>query len=112
MQATLPFLHKPSRDPAVIADYVATKTEETETLDFKMKIDRTPDKVPDLAKDVAAFANNLGGDLVIGITEQNDRASGWYYMSDSELKDALKWITDALDLLRPADFKSYVVFEA
>lgn len=46
---------------------------EKSTMDFKVTVD--PGDQRELAKDVAAFANHLGGTLVIGGVEQNEKVT-------------------------------------
>lgn len=67
------YLHKPVRDFASIDEFVKTKQAESEQLDFKAVVHTKPQE---FAKDVAAFANNLGGDLIIGINDKDDCADG------------------------------------
>lgn len=44
---------------------------ESETLDYKEEIENSDKGKRDFSKDVCAFANTEGGDLVIGVKEQN-----------------------------------------
>jgi len=105
MRITKPFLHGPEYDPVILREYVPGK-EESDSLEFKRQIP----KVSDLARDIAALANSLGGDLVVGIEEHNDRAVAWNYILPAGLAIALQQITQALGFLRPGDFISSVVF--
>lgn len=59
---------------------------EQATLDLKVKADLT--KVFHLAKDVAAFANHLGGVLIIGASETNGRVGAYVQMSEAEMNAA------------------------
>lgn len=56
------------------------------TLDLKVRLDLT--KTFHLAKDVAAFANHLGGTLIIGAKEKAARVDEYRGMSESDLKAA------------------------
>jgi predicted HTH transcriptional regulator len=55
------FLHEPIADGSKIAELVAARAEEGQQLEFK------PD-LNDSAKEVAALANAIGGDLIIGVS--------------------------------------------
>jgi hypothetical protein len=64
---------------------VLGQTLESELLDFKACVnfgDKTEEKIRSAAADIVAFANNLGGNLVIGLTEKSNengvRAAGAY----------------------------------
>jgi len=49
---------------------------ESETLDFKQMVPGNDDKVrQDFVKDVCAFANSSGGDLVYGIVDYDGKAN-------------------------------------
>jgi hypothetical protein len=87
------FLHKPVRDGDTVARLIAAKAEENQHLDFKGgfwddKRDRckkcgetsvrASSAAEEVAKDVAAMANAEGGDLLVGVDDTDDRASGWW----------------------------------
>lgn len=49
--------------------------DESVTLDFKRQLyTKSDEDKAEIQKDVCAFANSEGGDLVIGITDDRDRA--------------------------------------
>jgi len=58
---------------ASVHQLVPRRAREAEDLDFKGELYRRDD--PDLAKDVAAMANTLGGVIVLGVEEQQELAS-------------------------------------
>lgn len=70
------FLHTPAWSREIIQGYVSQHRTEGEQLDFK-----SPPPWKDgleAAKDVASFANHLGGDIIIGIDEDgSDCAKDW-----------------------------------
>lgn len=79
----------------IIGQYVSQHITENEHLDFKS----SPgwNDVMDAAKDVAAFANHLGGDIIIGIDEDgNDRAEDWDPIPNHEIaaieEKAVNWL--------------------
>jgi hypothetical protein len=56
---------------------------ETATLDLKAKADLT--KTFHLAKDVAAFANHLGGNLIFGAVEKDGRVGRYVPLTEAEM---------------------------
>src|SRR6266446_789055 len=87
------FLHLPIRDGQAVAELVARKEIESQNLDFKggfwedsrYRCKACGDKAliqrpagVEAGKDVAAMANTDGGDLIAGVDDTDDRASGWY----------------------------------
>lgn len=52
--------------------------QESLTLDYKASsaVDKTPSKKEEIAKDASAFANAAGGQIVYGMTEQNNLPNG------------------------------------
>jgi hypothetical protein len=76
------FIHKPIRNTNEVAKVVTEQQEENESLDFKQEVWKDG---AEAAKDAAAFANHVGGDIIIGVTESNHTASGW---KDVALADA------------------------
>ena len=115
METKRPLLQDKVRDPALIRSFVPGG-KETERLDFKREIgkgkDGTP-KIPELAKDIAALANNMGGELIIGVVEDEDtgEAIDWKWIPDSDVKTHRQWITDSFVFLRPGDLATSVVFD-
>lgn len=61
------FLHERVRDWTTLDNFVQNQKPANEQLDFKGKI---PPNVARLAERIASFANNRGGDIVIGIQEK------------------------------------------
>ncbi len=120
------FLHQRADTPEIIADYLKNSREEDEQLDFKavawQKNDKkkipwiegettTPPLPPSLeaAKDVAAFANHLGGDIIVGVSDKNDRAAGWNPIPNADVTDKISNIRDWLIIhLRPQSFAGNV----
>lgn len=63
-----------------VAGWVRGASPEGETLDFKGAFwtDKgTRPRAEEIAKDVAAFLNNRGGVLVVGVADDADRAAGF-----------------------------------
>ncbi|REG27000.1 putative DNA-binding protein [Archangium gephyra] len=78
----LAYLHSPIRDAETTIQLVANQEIESMHLDFKEffwtknpNSNREPGQ--EAAKDIAAFANSEGGTIVVGVSDTNDRASGW-----------------------------------
>ena len=64
-------------DRLVLDQFVANKVPESDVVDFKGEIGPgTESSKQELAKDVAAFANHLGGLLIIGMSEEKDAGTG------------------------------------
>ena len=64
-------------DETWLSDLIANRTPESERLDFKRELPQGSDKSrADFLKDVCAFANANGGDLIFGVEEKNAEASG------------------------------------
>ncbi|TWS94993.1 helix-turn-helix domain-containing protein [Reyranella sp. CPCC 100927] len=62
-------------DLATIDALISNGVTESQTLDFKADLSlTTPDDKKEFLKDVSAFANAAGGDLVLGVTQ--DKATG------------------------------------
>ncbi len=87
------FLHSRIRDGQKVAELVARNEMESQNLDFKGGFwedskyrckecgDRALVQRPasvEAGKDVAAMANADGGDLIVGVDDTDDRASGWF----------------------------------
>src|SRR6266851_7643271 len=108
------FLHKPARDGAAVANLKAAKAPEDQHHDFKggfwedavQRCQKCKHKTPvsgsgglEAAKDVAAMANALGGDLIVGVDETGDQASGWWggkpIPGDAD-KTVLRWLKNQL----------------
>jgi len=99
------FLHRPVRDTAEVLRYVDERRSENCHLDFKQKFwdARQPTSPVEAAKDVAAFANADGGDIVIGIIDEADCAAG-FYSSEVDAAVAFTQLRDWLrNRLRPRD---------
>ena len=87
------YLHEPVRDGLAVAGLKSDGASEGQHLDFKgafwedaarrcrncgteVKVAGTASV--EAAKDVAAMANAFGGDIIVGIDDTGDRASGWW----------------------------------
>src|SRR5262245_8967300 len=84
------FLHTPVRSPAVVEKYERQHREEGEQLDFKAIAWKKGESL-EAAKDVAAFANHLGGDIIIGINDKSDCADGWNPIPNADITVFLRW---------------------
>jgi hypothetical protein len=83
--------------------FIQDRQRETKQLDFKAEIGRNR---AEEAKDIAALANQLGGDLIIGIREKDEQAEGWKLIVDSKLKQDLQQINQSLTaMIRPESFQ-------
>jgi hypothetical protein len=65
------FLHIPVRTPERVLELVRSSAEEGTYLEFKPTLNRA-----DAEKEAAAFANGLGGDLIVGVHAPRDPDSG------------------------------------
>ncbi|ANB77923.1 hypothetical protein AYM40_36910 (plasmid) [Paraburkholderia phytofirmans OLGA172] len=75
---------------------------ESRTLDYKRDWPADRDARAELAKDVCAFANSLGGDLVFGMREEGGAAAAIVPLRLANLDAELLTLTNALrDLLEP-----------
>jgi hypothetical protein len=89
------FLHTPAWNREAIERYVSQHITEGEQLDFK-----SPpgwNEGTDASKDVVAFANHLGGDIIIGIDEDgSDCAKDWNPIPNHEIagieEKAMNWL--------------------
>ena len=108
------FLHKPARDDNLLQAWVASGHPEDRQLDFKAdmwvdKLDKATGylKVPaaeEFASDVAAFLNHVGGDLVLGITDNGGRAAGWFPAAQATFPGKVDQLRDWLNQrLEPRD---------
>lgn len=88
-----------ARDWTGLDDYVRNHKPETEQLEFKGK---TPEVVK-LAERIASFANNRGGDIVIGIKEKDDRADCWVPIPLSRMQVEMQQVAQAIELIRPTE---------
>jgi hypothetical protein len=110
------FLHTPAHSTAVVEEYERQHREEGEQLDFKAipwKKGETL-KTPSLeaAKDVAAFANHLGGDIIIGINDKSDCADGWNPIPNADIPATISNIRDWLiKHIRPQEVAQIVDIE-
>jgi hypothetical protein len=60
---------------AALEQLTLQRVPEADDLDFKVEYARVEDARTELAKDVAALANNVGGLLIVGIAEDHGQAS-------------------------------------
>jgi hypothetical protein len=114
------FLHKPVREAALVAKLKARAAPESQHLEFKGgfwedAMLRCPKCGPtsirasagvEAAKDVAAMANASGGDIIVGIDDTNDRASGWWggkRMPDDAEETLRRWLRNYLAPREAAD---------
>jgi hypothetical protein len=103
------FLHTPARSPAEVEEYVSQHREEGEQLDFKAI---AWEKSLEAAKDVAAFANHRGGDIIIGINDKGDRADGWNPIPNADIRNTISKIRDWLIYhIRPQEVAEIVDIE-
>ncbi|MCI0152096.1 ATP-binding protein, partial [Paraburkholderia sediminicola] len=87
---------------ADIQDLIDHGVRESRTLDYKRDWPTDRDARTELAKDVCAFANALGGDLVFGIREEGGAAAAIVPLQFANLDAELLALTSALrDLLEP-----------
>lgn len=76
--------------------------DESVTLDFKRQLyTKSDDDKAEIQKDVCAFANSEGGDLVIGITDDRDRAGTIQAIQGEPAKQAERRLLDTLDAIEP-----------
>jgi len=115
------FLHKPIRESPGVAQLKKTAAVEDQHLELKggfwedgstrcPKCGHSPvAKVPagvEASKDVAAMANALGGDIIVGIDDSNDRASGWWggkKIPDDAEETLRRWLRNHLAPREAAD---------
>lgn len=100
------YLHNPVKNANTVEEYIKNKQPEGKQLDFKA----VPWKDDlELAKDVAAFANHLGGDIVIGVNDKEDCANGWCPLKESDIVKTISKIQQGLIThLRPSSFAKFV----
>jgi hypothetical protein len=114
------FLHEPLIDPDRIRTLVSNRAPETQHLEFKQewwsdKQDKKTGfvKVPaaeELASDVAAFLNAEGGDILLGITDREGRAAGWFPADKINYMGRQQDLLDALsERLEPREAAGNVV---
>lgn len=77
------FLHKPADSVQTLDQYIHDHRSEGEQLDFKGYPGWNDGS--EAAKDVAAFANHLGGDIVIGIVDVDGFADHWLPIPNTDL---------------------------
>lgn len=94
------FLHERTRDWTTLDNFVQNKKPENEQLDFKGK---APPNVAKLAERIASFANNRGGDIVIGIQEKDDKADCWDPIPAGEMPVRMQQVTQAIQMIRPTE---------
>jgi len=104
------YLHEPVRNESTIVEYLHQKQPEGEQLDFK-SIPWIKGESLETAKDIAAFANHLGGDIIIGIADKADCANGLNPMHNAELPKIRHQIHQALiNHIRPVEFAEQIDF--
>lgn len=81
---------------ADIQNLIDNGARESRTLDFKRGWPSDRDARTEIAKDVCAFANSLGGDLVIGIDEADGAAAAIVPLTLVNLDADLLTLTNAL----------------
>ncbi|CAE6887681.1 helix-turn-helix domain-containing protein [Paraburkholderia domus] len=87
---------------ADLQDLIDHGVRESRTLDYKRDWPAGRDARAELAKDVCAFANSLGGDLVFGMREEGGAAAEIVPLQFANLDADLLALTSALrDLLEP-----------
>src|SRR6266852_7628233 len=75
---------------------------ETRTLDFKWGLPgRTEEERAEFLKDVCAFANADGGDLVYGVGELNARANGLVPILGQNPDEVRRRLVQTLDGIEP-----------
>lgn len=94
------FLHERARDWTTLDNFVQNKKPENEQLDFK---GNAPPNVAKLAERIASFANNRGGDIVIGIQEKDDKADRWDPIPAGEMPVRMQQVTQAIQMIRPTE---------
>lgn len=108
------FLHDRCINPAVIRSLVDTHARESESLEFKGPFWKNEAKRPateEAGKDVAAFANALGGDILVGVVDGGGHAARF---SDEPLPaNARKELDDLLQVsLSPVSVMNTIKVEA
>ena len=112
------FLHPQIMNLEDVEKCIDGKKRENDQLDYKgthwkASTKKTSDglKEPSLetAKDIAAMANNLGGDIILGIKEDNDRQPDWLPIPTKEVSEIIdeikRWM---MKHLRPQEFAGLV----
>jgi predicted HTH transcriptional regulator len=102
------FLHTPVRDIAIIQAWINRSEPESDRLDFKRQPwDRKEGE--EAMKDITALANNLGGNIILGVSDEGDCASGWSLIPDSDIPIIRSRISNWLtDLIHPRNFAELV----
>jgi hypothetical protein len=87
---------------AVLREACADGWPETQTLDFKWGLPGTTDEDrAEFAKDICAFANADGGDLVYGISDRNARANEIVPIQNLAPDTVRRRLTQMLDAIEP-----------
>ncbi|KVZ44404.1 helix-turn-helix domain-containing protein [Burkholderia ubonensis] len=90
-------------DAAAIARLIAHGARESRTLDFKRELDLSDKGKHELAKDVCAFANAMGGNIIIGVREDAGVAQEIVPIAVADLDHTLQQLTNTLrDRLEPS----------
>lgn len=102
------FLHKQAHDIVTILNYFNQRRAEDEHLDFKREAWKSNEGT-EAMKDIASFANDVGGDIIIGIDEEDDHASEWTPALTKDVPGIIErlrnWLTD---LIQPREFAGLV----
>lgn len=106
------FLHQRALSTPIIAGYIASSRSEDEQLDFKA-IPWKAGEGLEAAKDIAAFANQLGGDIILGVSDKADCAAGWVPIQNADLtkigSNIRQWL---INHIRPHQFAEAVEIES
>ncbi|MGY4837946.1 AlbA family DNA-binding domain-containing protein [Burkholderia pyrrocinia] len=87
---------------ADIQDLIDHGVPESRTLDYKRDWPRDQEARIEIAKDVCAFANALGGDLIFGVQESSEGAGGIVPLQFADVdKELLAVVNSMRDLLEP-----------
>lgn len=104
------------RGTDALSSLVATRTRETRQLEYKARLwapapgSSEPDHMREAAKDVASFANSLGGDIIVGIAARASVAQGFSSWCDAGREDrARENLRDWLKaFLQPASVADHI----
>ena len=102
-------------DAALLKEICEQRRSESPTLDFKAKLpdSRAPESKTELIKDVTAFANTEGGDLVFGIAENASAEADHLESIAVESADAaVRRLTSVLRVLSPGSGSNPTQFQS
>lgn len=68
---------------------IENKIEESSTLDYKRELDKNNEEI---AKDISAFANTVGGTIIYGITEEKGVPVGLNWVENRNVKERIESI--------------------